>query len=160
MQKIRTCLSNYGIRIVTYCRNMLKYILKYLKRYPLSILTFCAIVYLSLFKPSDGMKLQLFEGMDKVAHFCMYAGLSFIIWFEFFRVHEKRNSFKAFLAMFLIPLIFSGVMEIMQMELTTYRSADILDFLFNVIGVVFANVICFFVLRPVIDRKLKRKETL
>ena len=160
MQKIRTCLSNYGIRIVTYCRNMLKYILKYLKRYPLSILTFCAIVYLSLFKPSDGMKLQLFEGMDKVAHFCMYAGLSFIIWFEFFRVHEKRNSFKAFLAMFLIPLIFSGVMEIMQMELTTYRSADILDFLFNVAGVVFANVICFFVLRPVIDRKLKRKETL
>ena len=160
MQKIRSCLSNYGIRIVTYCRNMLKYILKYLKRYPLSILTFCAIVYLSLFKPSDGMKLQLFEGMDKVAHFCMYAGLSFIIWFEFFRVHEKRNSFKAFLAMFLIPLIFSGVMEIMQMELTTYRSADILDFLFNVAGVVFANVICFFVLRPVIDRKLKRKETL
>ena len=160
MQKIRTCLSNYGIRIVTYCRNMLKYILKYLKRYPLSILTFCAIVYLSLFKPSDGMKLQLFEGMDKGANFCMYAGLSFIIWFEFFRVHEKRNSFKAFLAMFLIPLIFSGVMEIMQMELTTYRSADILDFLFNVIGVVFANVICFFVLRPVIDRKLKRKETL
>ncbi len=160
MQKIRTCLSNYGIRIVTYCRNMLKYILKYLKRYPLSILTFCAIVYLSLFKPSDGMKLQLFEGMDKVAHFCMYAGLSFIIWFEFFRVHEKRNSFKAFLAMFLIPLIFSGVMEIMQKELTTYRSADILDFLFNVAGVVFANVICFFVLRPVIDRKLKRKETL
>ena len=160
MQKIRSCLSNYGIRIVTYCRNMLKYILKYLKRYPLSILTFCAIVYLSLFKPSDGMKLQLFEGMDKVAHFCMYAGLSFIIWFEFFRVHEKRNSFKAFLAMFLIPLIFSGVMEIMQMELTTYRSADILDFLFNVTGVVFANVICFFVLRPVIDRKLKRKETL
>ena len=160
MQKIRTCLSNYGIRIVTYCRNMLKYILKYLKRYPLSILTFCAIVYLSLFKPSDGMKLQLFEGMDKVAHFCMYAGLSFIIWFEFFRVHEKRNSFKAFLAMFLIPLIFSGVMEIMQMELTTYRSADILDFLFNVTGVVFANIICFFVLRPVIDRKLKRKETL
>ena len=160
MQKIRTCLSNYCIRIVTYCRNMLKYILKYLKRYPLSILTFCAIVYLSLFKPSDGMKLQLFEGMDKVAHFCMYAGLSFIIWFEFFRVHEKRNSFKAFLAMFLIPLIFSGVMEIMQMELTTYRSADILDFLFNVAGVVFANVICFFVLRPVIDRKLKRKETL
>ena len=160
MQKIRTCLSNYGIRIVTYCRNMLKYILKYLKRYPLSILTFCAIVYLSLFKPSDGMKLQLFEGMDKVAHFCMYAGLSFIIWFEFFRVHEKRNSFKAFLAMFLIPLIFSGVMEIMQVELTTYRSADILDFLFNVAGVVFANVICFFVLRPVIDRKLKRKETL
>ena len=96
---------------------MLKYILKYLKRYPLSILTFCAIVYLSLFKPSDGMKLQLIEGMDKVAHFCMYAGLSFIIWFEFFRVHEKRNSFKAFLAMFLIPLIFSGVMEIMQMDI-------------------------------------------
>lgn len=158
MQKIRTCLSNYGIRIVTYCRNMLKYILKYLKRYPLSILTFCAIVYLSLFKPSDGMKLQLFEGMDKVAHFCMYAGLSFIIWFEFFRVHEKRNSFKAFLAMFLIPLIFSGVMEILQSELTTYRSADILDFLFNIAGVVFANIICFFVVRPMIDKRLKRRE--
>lgn len=126
---------------------MLKYILKYLKRYPLSILTLCAIVYLSLFKPSDGMKLQLFEGMDKVAHFCMYAGLSFIIWFEFFRVHEKRNSFKAFLAMFLIPLIFSGVIEVCQNELTEYRSGDLFDFLFNMAGILFSNVICLTLLK-------------
>ena len=131
---------------------MIKIILKYLKRYPLSIITFCAILYLSLFKPSDGIKLHLFEGMDKVAHFCMYAGLSFIIWFEFFRIHEKRNSLKAFLAMFLIPAAFSGVMEVCQNELTEYRSGDLFDFLFNLAGILFSNIICLTLLRYLYGR--------
>ena len=117
-------------------------ILKYLKRYPLSLLTFGTIIYLSLFKPSGDVSLSLFEHMDKVVHFIMYAGLSTIIWFEFFRSHSSVYSIKSFLAMFLIPAAFSGLMEYLQNELTDYRSGDYMDLLFNVLGIVFANIIC------------------
>lgn len=118
-------------------------ILKYLKRYPLSLFVFAAIVYLSLFRPSDDMQLpMLFEHMDKVVHFIMYAGLSFIIWYEFFRSHSGIKSIKAFIAMFLIPALFSGFMEYMQSKATDYRSGDIMDLLFNVLGIIFSNIIC------------------
>ena len=118
-------------------------ILKYLKRYPLSLLVFAAIVYLSLFRPSDDMQLpMLFEHMDKVVHFIMYAGLSFIIWYEFFRSHTKGMNIKLFLAIFLIPALFSGLMEYLQSKTTDYRSGDIMDLLFNVLGIIFSNIIC------------------
>ena len=118
-------------------------ILKYLKRYPLSLFVFAAIVYLSLFRPSDDMQLpMLFEHMDKVVHFIMYAGLSFIIWYEFFRSHSGIKSIKAFIAMFLIPSLFSGLMEYLQSRLTTYRAGDAMDLLFNVLGIIFANIVC------------------
>ena len=118
-------------------------ILGYLKRYPLSLLTFGAIIYLSLFRPSDDMQLpMLFEHMDKVVHFIMYAGLSFIIWYEFFRSHTKGMNIKLFLAIFLIPALFSGFMEYMQSKATDYRSGDIMDLLFNVLGIIFSNIIC------------------
>lgn len=104
---------------------------------------FVAIIYLSLFRPSDDIQLpRLFEHMDKVVHFVMYAGLSVIIWFEFFRSHGNRKSVKLFLAIFLIPALFSGFMEYMQSKVTDYRSGDIMDLLFNVLGIAFANLIC------------------
>lgn len=138
----------------------MKNFLKRFLHYPVSLLILCAILYLSLFKPAGNDTLKLFAGMDKVAHFMMYAVLSSAMWFEHYWFYARIRYARILMMSFVIPVLFSGVMEIMQMELTTYRSADILDFLFNVTGVVFANLICFFVLRPVIDRKLKRKETL
>lgn len=131
-------------------------IFKYLKRYPLSLMIFAVIVFLSLFKPSDGVSLSLFEHMDKVAHFVMYAGLSTIIWFEFFRSHSKIYSVKAFLAMFLIPALFSGLMEYLQSELTTYRSGDGFDLVFNILGIVFANIACMTLLKRIFGNRDKK----
>ena len=133
-------------------------ILKYLKRYPISLLVFAAIVYLSLFRPSDDMQLpMLFEHMDKVVHFIMYAGLSFIIWYEFFRSHSNRKSIKMFLAIFLIPALFSGFMEYMQSKATDYRSGDIMDLLFNVLGIIFSNIICLTLFTYLLGKRTTRE---
>lgn len=132
-------------------------IFKYLKRYPLSLLTLGAIVYLSLFKPSDDVSLSLFAHMDKLAHFVMYAGLSTIIWFEFFRSHSGIKSIKAFIAMFLIPALFSGLMEYLQSELTTYRAGDAMDLLFNVLGIIFANIVCVTLLSYLFGKHTDKK---
>ena len=133
-------------------------ILGYLKRYPLSLITFGAIIYLSLFRPSDDMQLpMLFEHMDKVVHFIMYAGLSFIIWYEFFRSHSNKRSIKMFLAIFLIPALFSGFMEYMQSKATDYRSGDIMDLLFNVLGIIFSNIICLTLFSHLLGKRKTRE---
>lgn len=44
--------------------------------------------------------------------------------------------------MFLIPALFSGLMEYLQSELTTYRAGDVMDLLFNMLGIIFANIVC------------------
>ena len=131
----------------------------FLKRfldYPLSLLLLCVILYLSLFRPSGDDTVRLFANMDKVAHFLMYAVLSAVMWFEYYRAHSNIRYLHMLAVTFLVPVIFSGAMEYMQGWLTDYRSADIVDFLFNVAGVVFANVVCIYALRPFLDKKLKK----
>lgn len=135
---------------------MLQKTVIYIKKYPLSLLTFLAILYLSLFKPSGETDIMLFANMDKVAHFIMYAGLSFIIWCEFFKTHRRTKKWKKILALFFIPALFSGVMEICQSELTEHRTGDIWDFIFNLLGILFSNIVCLFLLRPLLDRTSRR----
>jgi VanZ family protein len=53
------------------------------------------------------------------------------------------------LVSFLFPVVFSGLIEIMQ-DFTTYRSGDWEDFLFDGIGAFVGLMICFG-----INRKLK-----
>lgn len=136
----------------------MKNFLKRFLHYPVSLLILCAILYLSLFRPSGDDSLKLFAGIDKVAHFAMYAVLSAAMWLEHYCFYARIRYVRILIMSFLIPVLFSGAMEIMQSELTTYRSADILDFLFNVAGVVFANIVCFFVLRPIIDKRKVTKK--
>lgn len=135
----------------------MKSFLKRFLNYPVSLLLFFAILYLSLFKPSDNDSLKMFAGMDKVAHFLMYAGLSGVMWLEHYLSHSRIMYLHMLVMSFLIPVLFSGVMELMQSRLTTHRSGDLYDFIFNVAGVAFANVVCFYALRPLLDRKLKGK---
>lgn len=134
----------------------MKSLLKRFLNYPVSLLLLCVILYLSLFRPSGDDAFKLFAGIDKVVHFIMYAGLSAVMWFEHYWSHKKIKYMHILVMSFFIPVLFSGVIELLQSRLTTYRSADFYDFVFNVIGVVFANVVCIYVLKPFLDKKLKR----
>lgn len=136
----------------------MKSFLKRFLDYPLSLLLLCVILYLSLFRPSDDIQLpRLFEHMDKVAHFLMYAALSAVVWFEYYRAHSNIRYLRMLAVTFLVPALFSGAMEYLQGWITDYRSADIVDFLFNVAGALAANVICLFVVQPLLGKKNKKR---
>ncbi|MBR4066002.1 MAG: VanZ family protein [Bacteroidaceae bacterium] len=134
----------------------MKSFLKRFLNYPVSLLLLCAILYLSLFKPSVNDSFKLFANMDKVAHFFMYAGLSLVMWFEHYRSHDRISYLHVLVMSFFIPVLFSGAMELMQSGLTDYRTADYYDFLFNFAGSLSANVVCFLVIKPFLDKKYKR----
>lgn len=127
----------------------------YLRKYPFSLLIIAAVIYLSFFRPPDLNELPLFPGVDKVVHFCMYGGMSGMLWLEFLRNHRNREgiAWHVWVGAVVCPILLSGLIEILQSAYTTYRSGDWLDFLANAGGVFAATLVARFVLRPRIRKR-------
>ncbi len=123
--------------------------LHYIKKYPVSIAIILVVIYLSFFKPPS-TEINEIPDIDKVVHICMYLGMSGMLWLEFLRAHRKKDvpMWHAWVGAFVCPVLFSGVVELLQEYATTYRSGDWPDFAANATGVVLASLIGYFVLRP------------
>ena len=132
-------------------------VFRFIKRYPLSLLVVVAILYLSFFKPPKEKIIHI-DNLDKLAHFCMYAGFCSVVWLEYFFSHKGISYKCAFIGAVVAPIIFSGVIEVMQGHFTTYRGMDWYDLLFNALGVIFAIFFAKYFVRPrVIAYKEKMK---
>lgn len=129
----------------------------YLKKYPISLTLIAIIIYLSFFQPPS-VGIPLFEGIDKLAHFCMYAGVSGFLWFEFLRNHFRQDSiiWHAWIGAFACPIAMSGLIELLQEYYTSYRGGDWFDLVANTAGVLFATVLALKVLRPFIWKNKKQ----
>ena len=128
----------------------------YIKKYPFSLAIILIVIYLSFFKPPRMDDIPLFPGVDKVVHFCMYGGMSGMLWLEFLRNHRKYETvlWHAWIGAVLCPIVMSGIIEILQEYCTTYRGGDWFDFLANTCGVIAATAFAWFVLRPWIVKDL------
>ncbi len=118
-----------------------------LKKYPLALLVFVVLCYLSFFKPpSTG--LPSLPHLDKVVHFCMYFGFSSVIWFEFLRAKKKQTpALRGWGIGFVLPVLTSGIIELLQEYCTTYRGGEWLDFLANSLGALGATLLFYYVFR-------------
>lgn len=119
----------------------------HLKRYPLSILFFLAVLYLSFFKPpSTG--LGRMPHFDKIVHFGMYFSMSALLWYEYWRRHRHSFSFPtAWCLALAFPVLFSGCVELLQEHCTAYRGGEWLDFLANSLGAGTASVVIWLVIK-------------
>lgn len=126
-----------------------------IKKYPFSLLIIFAVIYLSFFKPPS-TELNTIPYIDKVAHVCMYFGMSGMLWLEFLRAHRDGSSpmWHAWVGAFLCPILFSGCVELLQEYCTTYRGGDWMDFAANAAGATLATAIGYFIVRP---RMMKRR---
>ena len=129
----------------------------YIKKYPISLTIILIVIYLSFFKPPS-TELDTIPNIDKVVHICMYMGMSGMLWIEFLRTHRQRNTpiWHAWVGAYLCPVMFSGIVELLQEYCTTYRGGDWRDFAANSIGATIASLIGYFLLRP---RMLKSKRS-
>ena len=124
--------------------------LYYLKKYPFSIFIILTVLYLSFFRPPS-IDAPLIPHFDKIAHFCMYGGLSGMLWLEFLRNHRYSKStslLHAWIGAVFCPIALSGGIELAQEYLTSYRGGDWADFLANICGVMTATLIAYYLLRP------------
>jgi VanZ family protein len=122
--------------------------LRYIKKYPVSLTFVLVVVYLSFFKPSSDLKITLFPHADKVAHMGMYFVMSALLWWESWRNYKERIKVcYAWVGAFLYPVLFSGIIELLQEYGTRHRGGDPLDLLANAVGVALASLIASYLLR-------------
>ena len=71
----------------------------------------------------------------------MYGGTCSVIWFEYLRRHSRLDYEKLFFYAFLLPILMSGLLELLQAYCTGgHRSGDWLDFAANSLGVLLGAV--------------------
>ena len=77
-------------------------------------------------------------------------GMAGMLWLEFLRAHRRDNAplWHAWAGAFVCPVLFSGMVELLQEYCTTYRGGDWLDFAANTTGAVLASMVGYFILRP------------
>lgn len=126
--------------------------IRFLRKYPLSLLVIAAIVFLSLFNPPK-TKLDTVTYIDKIAHVCMYGGLELIIWLEYLRHHAGLEKVKIILLGIIAPIVLGGAMEVAQALLTQNRSGDWMDLVADTVGVLAGAALGYFALRNIISTK-------
>ena len=126
----------------------------YLKKYPMTLLVIAIICYLSFFKPPQ-TEMETIPGIDKLVHTCMYGGLCFLLWVEYLRTHRELNRRKILWGCIILPILMSGIIELLQSYCTEHRGGDWLDFAANSLGVLLAAIMGYYVLRPLIWKREK-----
>jgi VanZ family protein len=124
------------------------------KTYWISILL-CIIILILCFINAKDLPEAPMSNFDKLAHLLMFLGLSGTVFFDNTNYLRKRiSSRRIFWGSFVFPLSLSGIIEIMQEYLTTTRSGDWMDFLFDGIGSFIGLIICV-----VLNKYLKERKT-
>ncbi|WP_430814349.1 VanZ family protein [Carboxylicivirga sp. RSCT41] len=107
----------------------------YFKKYHKTLSIILIITVLSLIntvriKPDN---LPVIPHFDKIVHFLMYFTLGFVFMFEYYIHHHKTITRVS--KILILPLIYGGIMEVLQYAVTPYRSGDWWDMLANGCGI-------------------------
>ncbi len=112
----------------------------------LLLLWIVMITVLSL-SPADGFqKFQFFAHFDKLAHFLFYFGFA-VLAFRLLFYTTTGSMLRLSVVSATLPIVYSGFIELAQEYLVSYRSAEFLDFLMNILGAIAAVYIYRIVIR-------------
>ncbi len=112
--------------------------LKFLKYSWIPVFIAAIIFYLSCLIPANDVPdidLHFFIPTDKLVHFCMYLGLSGAT--ALYYVYDKKgnvNILKLLIGAIIIPILYGGLIEILQWKYFPPRSGDWFDFLADILG--------------------------
>ena len=119
-------------------------------RISLSLIYLGCIAFLSLLPPKDLPPVSLFEGADKIIHFCLYLGLSVL---SCWSLHaELRNIW--YYRVILFAIFWGILMEIFQGSMHIGRSFEYLDILSNSVGAITGILIFILLARLKIKMEL------
>lgn len=111
-----------------------------------TIIVTAIIIYLSFAnaKTFEGVDIFKIPYLDKIVHFCLYFLLMMVIIIE----HRKSlTNTRILIFIALVPVILGGIIELLQSDLTTSRTGDVLDILSNTSGVV-CSLLLWLLIRP------------
>lgn len=114
------------------------------RRYLFPLIWFGLIVYASLTPSSNIPKLLLFPHFDKVVHFCIYLGLSFLLVPS---ILQHKNYFKAYVYAAVFSAVTGILFELLQTYATSSRSGSIYDELANTAGAITGVLLYHFIIK-------------
>jgi VanZ family protein len=118
----------------------------FLKKFWMTIFLNFFILFLCFMNPPEVPEGLQINNFDKVVHFLMFFALSGVVFFEnsgYFR--RSVSCFRIFFGSFLYPTFFSGFIELIQEFLSSTRTGDWIDFLFDGMGIFSAILICIYI---------------
>jgi len=95
----------------------------------------------------------LFEGFDKLVHTGFFFVLTVLILFGETRRKLDHNRFGVIVKILLISILFGGGIELSQLEIFTYRSAEWWDFFADMTGTGMGIFAYLFLYRTAINEK-------
>jgi VanZ family protein len=137
---------------------MLKRIIRY--TWPPAVVA-AIIFYLCCLIPVNDipdMEFRFFIPTDKIVHFLMFFGLAGVASINY--IHYKKEHIiilKLIVFAILIPVIYGGLIEIMQAEYFTERTGDWFDFLADALGVIASLPVSLWFRRFMLDRQLREE---
>lgn len=126
--------------------------ISFLKHFWITTLLSVIILYLCFMNTAPLPKVPMTD-FDKLVHFLMFLGMSGCIYFENTRYFKRAVSYQRIvLGSFLFPVVFSGLIELMQEYISPYRCGDWWDFLYDGLGALIGFAVCLS-----INKKLQAK---
>ena len=120
---------------------------KNIQKYPISSYLIALIWVLSLVPVFPETPLDDVAFIDKWVHVVMYGGTFTILWMEYAYQHKSYDYEKLFFWAWLVPILMSGALELLQEYCTGgHRNGDWLDLAANSTGVTLAAVIGLLIL--------------
>ena len=106
-------------------------------RYWESVLITLGILYLSFAPPSTFSGVPSFTNEDKLVHLCLYAGLTGMLIFDFWKYAKRNNTNRlGFILICLVfPVVLGGAVEILQPMYFAPRTAEWFDWFSDITGV-------------------------
>ena len=120
-------------------------LIKFFTKYWMSISLCVVILYLCFMDTSSLPKVHI-SNFDKFVHVVMFLAIPVVVFFEnasYFR--KKVSTWKIIGYSFIFPVLYGGLIEIGQEYLTTTRTGDWMDFLFDGIGAFLGLIICLLI---------------
>ncbi len=138
---------------------MLKKIFKY--TWPPFLVAVVIFYLCCLIPPRDvpDVNFDFFIPTDKVVHFLMYLGLAGVASFNY--IYDKKGHIiilKLIAFAILIPILYGGLIEIIQAEYFEERSGDWYDFLADVLGALASLPFSLWFRRLLLNKQLREQE--
>src|SRR6056297_870242 len=92
-----------------------------------------------------------FNQADKIFHFIFYFGFAILLFRLLYNTTMKTGNSLLIIAA-VIPIVYSGIIELAQEYLVASRNAEFFDFAVNIAGAVAAAIIYRFILRVEFNR--------
>jgi VanZ family protein len=116
---------------------------KFVQYHGFSILCGIGILILCTIRIPKQDEVPEFPNFDKFVHCTMYFMLSMAVILETIKTKKQsgKNIFRTFLIAIITSAIFGALIEVIQSKFTTYRSGDIMDWVFDMGGAILACLV-------------------